>query len=135
MDIGLTSDQQLLRDTARRFIADFCPIGVVLVVPAPSGLVFTVLSCTLMPSCVRFVSAPRNPCTNASPPVTDVVFGVKDKLIVEFEKHGAGKTPTGEISSEPFLVVNYDFILSKAKSQSDSEPAFSHAAGLSSGKL
>ncbi|HEY2645921.1 MAG TPA: dioxygenase [Candidatus Acidoferrales bacterium] len=59
---------------------------------------------------------------------SDVVFGVKDKLIVEFEKHPAGKTPTGEDSSQPFLVVNYDFILSKAKTQSDSQPALSRAA-------
>lgn len=66
---------------------------------------------------------------------SDVVFGVKDKLIVEFEKRPAGKTPTGEISSEPYLVVNYDFVLSKAKSQSDLEPALSEAAGSSRGKL
>jgi hydroxyquinol 1,2-dioxygenase len=59
---------------------------------------------------------------------SDVVFGVKDKLIVEFEKHPAGKTPTGENSSQPFLVVNYDFVLSKAKSQMDSQPAHSRAA-------
>ena len=66
---------------------------------------------------------------------SDVVFGVKEKLIVEFEKHPAGKTPTGEVSSEPYVVVNYDFVLSKAKSQSDSEPALSKAAGSSRGRL
>jgi len=44
---------------------------------------------------------------------SDVVFGVKEKLIVEFKKHPAGKTPTGEISDQPFLVVNYDFVLSR----------------------
>jgi hydroxyquinol 1,2-dioxygenase len=66
---------------------------------------------------------------------SDVVFGVKEKLIVEFEKHPAGKTPTGEVSSESYLVVNYDFVLSKAKSQSDSEPALSQAAGSSRGRL
>jgi hydroxyquinol 1,2-dioxygenase len=66
---------------------------------------------------------------------SDVVFGVKEKLIAEFEKHPAGKTPTGEVSSEPFVVVNYDFVLSKAKSQSDSEPALSQAAGSSRGRL
>jgi hydroxyquinol 1,2-dioxygenase len=60
---------------------------------------------------------------------SDVVFGVKDKLIVEFEKHAAGKTPTGEISLEPFLVVNYDFILSKAKSQLDLQTSLSKVAG------
>ncbi|MGH9679215.1 MAG: dioxygenase, partial [Candidatus Acidiferrales bacterium] len=31
----------------------------------------------------------------------DVVFGVKEKLIVEFEKHPAGKTPTGEVLDKP----------------------------------
>jgi len=46
---------------------------------------------------------------------SDVVFGVKEKLIVEFKKHPAGKTPTGDISDKPFVVVNYDFVLSKSK--------------------
>jgi hydroxyquinol 1,2-dioxygenase len=64
-----------------------------------------------------------------------VVFGVKDKLIVEFQKHPAGKTPTGEISKEPFLVVNYDFVLSKSKSQTNGEMALSEAGGMSCGKL
>jgi hydroxyquinol 1,2-dioxygenase len=59
---------------------------------------------------------------------SDVVFGVKDKLIVEFEKHPAGKTPTGENSEEPFLVVHYDFTLSKSKVRSESEPPLSKAA-------
>jgi hydroxyquinol 1,2-dioxygenase len=60
---------------------------------------------------------------------SDVVFGVKQELIVKFENHPAGKTPTGEDSSQPFLVVNYDFVLSEAKRQSDSQPALSRAAG------
>src|SRR5712672_2135922 len=46
---------------------------------------------------------------------SDVVFGVKEKLIVEFKKHPAGKTPAGDISDKPFVVVNYDFVLSKSK--------------------
>ena len=46
----------------------------------------------------------------------DIVFGVKGPLIVEFEKHEPGKTPTGEVLDKPFLVVNYDFVLSRAKS-------------------
>ena len=46
----------------------------------------------------------------------DVVFGVKDKLIAEFKKMPAGKTPTGEVLETPFVVVNYDFVLSPAKS-------------------
>jgi hydroxyquinol 1,2-dioxygenase len=58
---------------------------------------------------------------------SDVVFGVKDKLIVEFTKHPAGKTPTGGNSEKPFLVVNYDFILTKAKARSVGEMAMSEA--------
>lgn len=65
---------------------------------------------------------------------SDVVFGVKDKLIVEFEKHSAGKTPTGEMSAEPFLVVNYDFVLSKAKAHSNGNLAASHAGAAPHGK-
>jgi len=61
---------------------------------------------------------------------SDVVFGVKDQLIVEFQKYSPGKTPTGEISDEPFLVVNYDFILSKSESQAktNGEMALSETA-------
>jgi len=44
---------------------------------------------------------------------SDVVFGVKEKLIAEFKKQPAGKTPTGEASSKPFYLVNYDFALSE----------------------
>ncbi len=65
---------------------------------------------------------------------SDVVFGVKDKLIVEFKKYPAGKTPTGEISTEPFQVVNYDFILSKSKAQSNGDLALSEAGVSSRGK-
>jgi hydroxyquinol 1,2-dioxygenase len=65
---------------------------------------------------------------------SDVVFGVKDKLIVEFKKHPAGKTPAEENSAEPFVVVNYDFILSKSKSQSNGEMALSEAGGVSRAK-
>jgi hypothetical protein len=59
---------------------------------------------------------------------------VKDKLIVEFKKHPAGKTPAEENSAEPFVVVNYDFILSKSKSQSNGEMALSEAGGVSRAK-
>jgi hypothetical protein len=57
---------------------------------------------------------------------------VKDKLIVEFRKHPAGKAPTGETLSEPFLVVNYDFVLSKAVEAKNGKPALSEV-GASSG--
>jgi hydroxyquinol 1,2-dioxygenase len=44
----------------------------------------------------------------------DAVYGVKDPLIVEFQKMPAGsKAPSGEIMNEPFYVVNYDFVLER----------------------
>lgn len=58
---------------------------------------------------------------------SDVAFAVKDQLIVEFEKHPAGPTPTGETSVEPFVVVNYDFVLSKAKAHTKTNLAASPA--------
>jgi hydroxyquinol 1,2-dioxygenase len=43
---------------------------------------------------------------------TDVVYGVKAPLIVEFQKMPAGsRAPSGEIMNAPFYVVNYDFVL------------------------
>ena len=45
---------------------------------------------------------------------TDVVYGVKEPLIVEFTKKSGGKTPTGETLNEPFYEVKYDFKLAKA---------------------
>jgi hydroxyquinol 1,2-dioxygenase len=45
---------------------------------------------------------------------TDVVYGVKEPLIVDFVQKPAGsKAPTGETINEPFYVVNYDFVLQK----------------------
>ena len=41
---------------------------------------------------------------------TDVVFGVKDALIVGFEQQ-EGTSPTGEALDVPFLVARYDFVL------------------------
>ena len=46
---------------------------------------------------------------------TDVVFGVKEPLIIEFVKKPAGsKAPNGEVMNEPFYEVKYDFKLAKA---------------------
>jgi hydroxyquinol 1,2-dioxygenase len=42
---------------------------------------------------------------------TDVVFGVKEPLIVNFEKKASGRTPSGETSEAPFYDVKYDFTL------------------------
>jgi hydroxyquinol 1,2-dioxygenase len=45
---------------------------------------------------------------------TDVVYGVKEPLIVEFEKKPAGsKAPSGEVMNEPFYEVRYDFTLQR----------------------
>ena len=42
---------------------------------------------------------------------TDVVYAVKEPLIVEFVKKPPGKSPTGEMVSTPFYEVKYDFVL------------------------
>jgi hydroxyquinol 1,2-dioxygenase len=46
---------------------------------------------------------------------TDVVYGVKEPLIVEFVKKPPGKAPTGETVNEPFYEVRYDFVLQQAQ--------------------
>ena len=44
----------------------------------------------------------------------DAVYGVKEPLIVAFEKMPAGsKAPSGELMNEPFYVVHYDFVLER----------------------
>jgi len=44
----------------------------------------------------------------------DAVYGVKEALIVDFEKMPSGsKAPSGEIMNEPFYVVRYDFVLER----------------------
>ena len=44
---------------------------------------------------------------------TDVVYGVKGPLIVDFVKRPPGKAPTGETMTTPFYEVTYDFVLAK----------------------
>ena len=44
---------------------------------------------------------------------TDVVYGVKEPLIVDFAKKPPGKGPTGETVATPFYEVKYDFVLEK----------------------
>ncbi len=44
---------------------------------------------------------------------TDVVYGVKERLIVDFVTKPPGKTPTGETLSTPFFEVRYDFVLQR----------------------
>ena len=43
----------------------------------------------------------------------DVVYGVKEPLIVDFEELPGGKAPNGETLSSSFYLVNYDFVLQK----------------------
>jgi hydroxyquinol 1,2-dioxygenase len=45
---------------------------------------------------------------------TDVVYGVKEPLIVDFIKKPAGTAPNGEKVDTPYYVINYDFVLQKA---------------------
>jgi hydroxyquinol 1,2-dioxygenase len=45
---------------------------------------------------------------------TDVVYGVKEPLIVEFvEKPAGSKAPSGETLTTPFYEVKYDFVLER----------------------
>ena len=41
----------------------------------------------------------------------DVVYGVKEPLVVEFVKKPPGKAPNGETIDTPFYEVNYDFVM------------------------
>jgi hydroxyquinol 1,2-dioxygenase len=41
----------------------------------------------------------------------DVVYGVKDALIVDFVKRPPGKAPNGDMVDTPFYEVKYDFVL------------------------
>ena len=45
---------------------------------------------------------------------SDVVFGVKDELVVAFERHEPGPTPDGGTSDVPWLEARYDFVLQPA---------------------
>ncbi|RYF47451.1 MAG: catechol 1,2-dioxygenase, partial [Comamonadaceae bacterium] len=42
---------------------------------------------------------------------SDVVFGVKDALIVPFTEHAPGPSPDGGVMDKPFVLANYDFVL------------------------
>jgi hydroxyquinol 1,2-dioxygenase len=46
---------------------------------------------------------------------TDVVYGVKKLLIVDFERKPAGRAPTGEAVATSYHVVRYDFVLKQAE--------------------
>ena len=44
---------------------------------------------------------------------TDVVYGVKAPLIVEFVQKPPGQAPNGETMSTPYVEVRYDFVLER----------------------
>ena len=45
------------------------------------------------------------------------MFGVKESLVAKYERHGAGKAPTGEAMDTPYYTVEYDFRLRPARSK------------------
>ena len=45
---------------------------------------------------------------------SDAVFGMKESLVVQFERHPAGAAPDGERLDTPFYTVSYDFRLRPA---------------------
>ena len=45
---------------------------------------------------------------------SDAVFGMKESLVAKFNRHPAGKAPTGETVDTPFYTVEYDFRLKRA---------------------
>jgi hydroxyquinol 1,2-dioxygenase len=46
---------------------------------------------------------------------SDAVFGVRDSLIVHYEKHPPGKAPDGRAMDKPWHSTTYDFVLAEAK--------------------
>jgi hydroxyquinol 1,2-dioxygenase len=44
---------------------------------------------------------------------SDVVFGVKQELVVRYEKREPGRTPDGGTIDEPWFEARYDFVLQK----------------------
>ena len=46
---------------------------------------------------------------------SDAVFGMKESLVVRFERHDAGVGPDGQQMDTPFYTVNYDFRLRPAR--------------------
>jgi hydroxyquinol 1,2-dioxygenase len=45
---------------------------------------------------------------------SDAVFGVRDSLIIPFERHGAGRAPDGRVMEQPYHSAHYDFVLAAA---------------------
>ena len=47
---------------------------------------------------------------------SDVVFGVRDALVIPFAGHQPGPGPDGRVTDRPFLVARYDFVLQPSRS-------------------
>jgi hypothetical protein len=62
-------------------------------------------------------------------------FSLGSLIRAGLQKHPAGKTPTRENSSEPFVAVNNDFILAKSNAQTNGEMALREAGGASRSNL
>jgi hydroxyquinol 1,2-dioxygenase len=45
---------------------------------------------------------------------SDAVFGMKESLVAQFDRHPPGIVPSGERIDTPFYTVNYDFRLRPA---------------------
>ena len=45
---------------------------------------------------------------------SDAVFGVRDSLVVHYEKHAPGTAPDGRVLTQPFHSTSYDFRLATA---------------------
>jgi hydroxyquinol 1,2-dioxygenase len=45
---------------------------------------------------------------------SDAVFGMKDSLVVRFERCPPGRTPTGERVDVPYYTAQFDFRLRRA---------------------
>jgi hydroxyquinol 1,2-dioxygenase len=42
---------------------------------------------------------------------SDAVFGVRDSLIIPFERHEGGRAPDGRVMERPYHTARYDFVL------------------------
>ena len=42
------------------------------------------------------------------------MFGVRDSLVIAFERHAAGKAPGGRTMDKPFHTTQFDFALAPA---------------------
>jgi len=45
---------------------------------------------------------------------SDAVFGVRDSLIIPFERHDGGRAPDGRVMERPYHTAHYDFVLATA---------------------